>query len=94
LEIGAAGSVGDDRLFGLVFDVVFQGCVYRSTDVLTAAIIFFRDLLSTLVIDGVRGSSPSFFLLVSDLTGCYEVVLDLHEQFFVGKIRGIEASCT
>jgi hypothetical protein len=29
LEIGAAGSVGDDRLFGLVFDVVFQGCVYR-----------------------------------------------------------------
>jgi hypothetical protein len=69
----------------VVFDVVFQGCVYRSTDVLTAAIIFFRDLLSTLVIDECEfGSSPSFFLLVSDLTGCYEVVLDLHEQIFVG----------
>jgi hypothetical protein len=50
-----------------------------------------RDLLS-LVIEGCEFGSPSF-LLVSDLTGCYEVVLDLHEQDFVGEIS-IEASCT
>jgi hypothetical protein len=51
LEIGAAGSVEGMIVFGLVFDVVFQGCVYRDRPMSSPAIIFFRDLLSTLVID-------------------------------------------